>query len=95
MATNYTLKNMSEDRYMILDIKTETKDSIIFNAQHLENETIHEIEIEKEVFENFLYDGNPVPETHKPWLFHENYWDNLIDAAETIVKYQKNDFTVE
>jgi len=95
MATTYKIENMSKDRYSILDIKTETKNSIIFTAEHLDNETSHEIEIEKDVFENFFYDGRPIPETHKAWLFHENYWDCLIDAADNIVKYQKNDFEVK
>ena len=55
--TEYTLDNMLKDRYSILDVTKETKTAIIFKAEHLENETQHLIEIDKEVFGDSFSDS--------------------------------------
>ena len=94
----YTLANMSKDRYSIHEVKQETKTAIIFKAEHLDNETQHLIEIEKDVFSEFFF-GQYNKETpqniiKKGWLFDKGSWDILIDAADTIVKYQKEDYSV-
>ena len=93
---NATLAKMSKDRYSIHEVKEETKTAIIFKAEHLDNETQHLIEISKDVLAYFFFADEDMPQTivKKGWLWDKGSWDILIDAADTIVKYQKDDYSV-
>lgn len=85
----HAMYQTDSSKFFILGIRKETQTSIIFDAEHNEKETLHLLEIDKEVISNYL-DGK-TPQDGKPWISENNgFCDCLEDAAIWIKNHDKD-----
>lgn len=68
--------------------------SILFHAEHLENETQHIIDIPKDLLSDYFNGNCPRNEISVQWLKDERFQDYLIDAADFISRNQWDEFGV-
>jgi hypothetical protein len=76
--------------YTLIEIIKETATSIFFQGEHMENETFHTIEIQKETIQDYLYscDRNFIPQYMLDNIMqHDNLLDNITDICQDIVKF--------